>query len=463
MSSDNFTTYRTKASNLESKLNSKMAPAIQEQQLDDAYGFYRKAAESARNGDDLQSTLKDVQRVLIEKMKFYRKNPQYCTNYWQAVSKLIEDISYLHSRLRFKTGSNQKADFGKIPEEIDRILDDVEKHMWSNIDPYEASCLMFGSFAQGADKNAMGFKLFANYKYADYLFKEGVKSLENDEMLLNARKVFKEAYTPLEAGQYIIDRSKRVEGIFENEKKWLGKWEKEFEIKRNEVLMESKRTDAKILLQEAEKQHLDAITNKEVFGLEDAIDIYDLYHQVLTIARDFDIEIEAHVCCKMGVYHYKILHFPDSKEKARKLFQRSIQLALSLSPKNVTKEDWYKTAENHARELQKQQQKAEHVENLTEREKFSEELQTLKTFLEKNVEFDHNLKTELNNLFNQYEPKCKFDRESFNEISSDKKMVLKALTWYHPDKQQSKDGKLWELMCEDISSYLNRMLEKVKL
>ena len=109
---------------------------------------------------------------------------------------------------------------------------------------------MFGSFAQGADKNAMGFKLFANYKYADYLFKEGVKSLENDEMLLNARKVFKEAYTPLEAGQYIIDRSKRVEGIFENEKKWLGKWEKEFEIKRNEVLMESKRTDAKILLQE---------------------------------------------------------------------------------------------------------------------------------------------------------------------------------------------------------------------
>ena len=72
MSSDNFTTYRTKASNLESKLNSKMAPAIQEQQLDDAYGFYRKAAESARNGDDLQSTLKDVQRVLIEKMKFYR-------------------------------------------------------------------------------------------------------------------------------------------------------------------------------------------------------------------------------------------------------------------------------------------------------------------------------------------------------------------------------------------------------
>ena len=72
MSSDNFTTYRTKARNLESKLNSKMAPAIQEQQLDDAYGFYRKAAESAKNDEDLQSTLKDVQRVLIEKMKFYR-------------------------------------------------------------------------------------------------------------------------------------------------------------------------------------------------------------------------------------------------------------------------------------------------------------------------------------------------------------------------------------------------------
>ena len=98
-------------------------------------------------------------------------------------------------------------------------------------------------------------------------------------------------------------------------------------------------------------------------------------------------------------------------------------MALSLSPKNVTKEDWYKTAENNARELQKQQQKAEHVENLTEREKYSEELQTLKTFLEKNVEFDHNLKTELNNLFNKYEPKCKFDRESFNEISSDKVSV----------------------------------------
>ena len=109
-----------------------------------------------------------------------------------------------------------------------------------------------------------------------------------------------------------------------------------------------------------------------------------------------------------------------SKEKAREYFSRSIQLALSLEPKNVREEEWFKKANDFLRELQNKQLKAEHVQLQVERKEFEEELAELDEFLRKNVRFQEELKSELSDLVSKYKPKGRHDIQIIQETTNNR-------------------------------------------
>ena len=97
------------------------------------------------------------------------------------------------------------------------------------------------------------------------------------------------------------------------------KWDDELKIKREEVSMESKRVESKLLLQLAEERHQILMFENETLDEEEAIDVYDIYHQVLTKSQNFDVEMEAVALSKMGFYHLRVLHF-DNRDLYKQIY-----------------------------------------------------------------------------------------------------------------------------------------------
>ena len=312
MSSKDFDNFCKLADDLKSQVSKNPTPAIRESRLDEAYNLYGKAAEQAVTRDQRKKVLESLQDVIQSQIVFYTKNLEYCTNYWDKVSSLVEKFSFWRSKLLFKTiGNSNHVDFQSLEKNFVKTLDKFEKFIALDRKPLDINLIIYASLTKGADRNALGYKLYMAYAWVEFLFKKGIEASETENDLESAQKFFKEVYTPLEEAQNSIDRSKRIDGMSAAEKEWIKKWDDELKIKREEVSMETKRVESKLLLKLAEERHQILMFEKETLDEEEAIDVYDIYQQILTKSQNFDVEMEALALSKMGFYHLRVLHFDN--------------------------------------------------------------------------------------------------------------------------------------------------------
>jgi uncharacterized protein YeaO (DUF488 family) len=173
---------------------------------------------------------------------------------------------------------------------------------------------------------------------------------------------------------------------------------------------------------------------------------------------DVDIELEAIIYSKLGSIFYRIF---KNETKAEIYVKQSVDLGLSLHPKNVSVEDWYREATTILNEI-RQRRFNEEQKNMNEyRQKYKDELSD--SFNKIEEETKKSCQSFLKYIVLNHPPQQGFVYDVEEEIgkSNIKKVLLKLISYYHPDKFSDTDMKKKVLM-EEICKYLNQKYDYFK-
>lgn len=175
-----------------------------------------------------------------------------------------------------------------------------------------------------------------------------------------------------------------------------------------------------------------ALLEEEVLDVESLWDALDDFKQVaLLAARDLHPLHEAIASCRIGVIFFKCFKLT---QPARKYFQNSIQLAISLQPTDVSAEHWYKEAVECEQAIQASTVQQEAKEEHERRGKYMDVLQPLFDRLEakKKLPFDDFMEF----LKTNFPPPRPSTAAAESAPPSAKKILLSAIRAYHPDKHK---------------------------
>ena len=176
-----------------------------------------------------------------------------------------------------------------------------------------------------------------------------------------------------------------------------------------------------------------------------------------------DIELEAICLAKLGKVIYRIF---KNSEKAKKYLSVCVGLGLSLEPKNVTNEKWFKEANSDLKILQMGSTIELDKKEGEERETFKAEYSQI--FTEIKTEHDKGRINFLKFILNKYPHKgyTKIDDISDEYCKDKKKFVRNLCMRYHPDlyvkNDATKKEKLNYYIMEDISKYVNEYYTEFK-
>jgi hypothetical protein len=218
-----------------------------------------------------------------------------------------------------------------------------------------------------------------------------------------------------------------------------------------------------ILITQAKKMLSEAFYEDDTINLELFYDILDKYREALNYNNinneRKDIELEAICYSELGFLLCTVL---KSRERAKELLTHAVSLAMSLHPKNVHEERWYRKAVSCLTELRNYFVKQESEEEKKRKDNLKE---GLKDTLEK-------LETEKGKGWESFVKFIKAnhppDDNSFDlkgalkaEIKKKSKILLKMIKGYHPDKVSNEDVKK-KFLFEEITKILTSFYETAK-
>lgn len=230
------------------------------------------------------------------------------------------------------------------------------------------------------------------------------------------------------------------------------------------------------LLEKGDKKFSIAINEDESIDMDlirDTLDLYREAHQIVTLLKEGikpDIELEAIVCSKLGYILCKVFKL---YEKSRVLLKMAIDLGMSLYPKNVGTEIWYIKASNCLSDIRLKMQNAEEEAKLKQKEGYLKQLNETIIEIEKkrfsassidNFKSLESLKTFLKYLLEKHKPETIPENYNIDEelnIDSNKKLLLKLIKLYHPDKNYAQDMKM-NILMEEITKILNDIYSNFK-
>jgi hypothetical protein len=217
-----------------------------------------------------------------------------------------------------------------------------------------------------------------------------------------------------------------------------------------------------ICISQGKKIMSQAFYEDETINMEFFYNILDKFREALninSILEKKDIELEAICYSEIGCLLYVVL---KNEERASELLNHSVGLGMSLHPKNVHNERWYKKAFTSLEEIRENKIKREHEENKKIREQYFDEIKPdvdkFKPYQEKGWEEfvkyvlkahppteigDFNLETEL----------AKEDKRA-------NRILVKIIAFYHPDKVLNAEVKkkiLFEEICKVLNNFYSCM------
>lgn len=222
--------------------------------------------------------------------------------------------------------------------------------------------------------------------------------------------------------------------------------------------------DASLALLAGEASLRAAMQDVEELDVEQLWVAFDFFKEAGLLLREKDLLLEAFTCSKMGQILRSV--WKDDK-RSHDYYVRSLQLA-DISGSHCGTHEWYRVARDALTQDQQAKQRKEEMDKQHEDEPYKialhAELETLK----------EKLRTEshegfLKFIYETHKPKkfpdYKFEvvaRKETDEYNSEmKRLLLKSLLHYHPDKQAGEDRK-WCVLCGEITKILTNKYETFK-
>ena len=212
-----------------------------------------------------------------------------------------------------------------------------------------------------------------------------------------------------------------------------------------------------------------ALLEQEALQMTLIFDVIDWFKQAVVLARNVEIEREAIAESRLGYVYDKVLRITL---RAKAYYTHCFELAESLKPRMFTACQWYKDCTATLLRYQEEAKKRDEEEKSKERsgflEELSQELEEIKDHKDLAVEL-------IKFLYANYPPKnpswkkpSEDEMEDWEELKTTskayKKLLIKALAVYHPDKvDEGVYGKKWKVLCEEITKMLTFHYESTKI
>ena len=209
-----------------------------------------------------------------------------------------------------------------------------------------------------------------------------------------------------------------------------------------------------------------ALANHENLQLDLVFGVEDKYKYALVLARGEDVEIVCLTYTKLARLYLKVYTDGIHRTKARETLNDVMNYSKVIG-RNLYQTDWYREAASMLREVQEAEQAKEDNEWQNRRKvalaKLSKELKVLAEFSKKS---ERGL---VEALFATFPPKHRADEgwkkllpEDLGEDAIEWKTVFrKMVIIYHPDRvDKAKLGEKYHVLCEEITSELNRRYSK---
>eukprot|EP00057_Strongylocentrotus_purpuratus_P008808 XP_011663282.1 PREDICTED: uncharacterized protein LOC100890018 isoform X1 [Strongylocentrotus purpuratus] len=190
------------------------------------------------------------------------------------------------------------------------------------------------------------------------------------------------------------------------------------------------------------------LKNEETVNTNIIWTVIDFYTQAAMLCRDKDLEQEAIAYSRLGRVYGKVLTLPS---RGKDYYKKAIQLALSMTPRTFHGVGWFMESTKFVEDFQKRLNKDEEEDKDKEAalEEMKEDVDRLSEMATNHGDLEF-----VKDIYKTWPPKA--PGAKLNEKLSTKKLLLKAISHYHPDKVDKEvHGKNWFYFSGEITRHLN--------
>lgn len=230
----------------------------------------------------------------------------------------------------------------------------------------------------------------------------------------------------------------------------------------------------KRLISKGELLFSEAINEDDSINMDSIYICLDVYREAYQMLKEkessessVDIELEAILCSKLGYILFKVL---KNYSKSKDLLETCVQLGMSLHPKNVELDDWYRKASGCLIDLRFRLQEEEEGKKNDKKAVYLEQLKDVLKKIDELCEkvkedIKNNLKAFLEFLLENHPPltigKLNYNVEEEIKKTSHKKVLVNVIKYYHPDKYSVADMRK-KILMEEITKRLNDVYSMAK-
>lgn len=436
-----------------SRLDIDSSPQQAKDLFERALSFYYQAKDKSNNREDECSAAKNIGKAA-----------------WRIASVLTKTgekpqtiIFYLHETIKGLCTAYNKSEECKDPEWRGEVFETISVCLQEVIDAAEA-------FGDADQKIAQLEKLVAittvneaapdlQMNLATSYFHDGTTKLQNGDYKKCLSRM-RDCYRPIEEVKRL---SRRYGGDLKD--KLLA----EAKILEKDVFYHTCAASAVQARVQGDELLQTALQEQEELDMTLIFEVIDWYKQAVVLSREVEIEQEAIAESRLGLVYDKVLRMTL---RAKAYFTHSFKLAESLKPRVFTFEKWYKdcitTLKKYQDEARQRDEEEQQKAKAVLLEELSEELADIASYNARAVDL-------IKHVYSNYPPKhpswqkpSDEDMGKWGEMERDsrdyKKLLLKALGVYHPDKiDENIHGKKWKVLCGEITKMLNNHFEGTKL
>ena len=440
---------------------SSLAPAILEHRWDAVIKEYLWAVNTAQTNDDSLSAHKNLAVAYSKKLDFFMQNPKRCQDLKNTYRNLTGAIISTWSKClgaSVLSSNHNKPDswFNDIYSKLKQMVDDIFENRIPDSDDFPSNVQLAWTACEQTDNDIPLLKCWNFVQNALFLYKQGVKRL-NDNCYKDALNCFSEAKMPLEEGNRFHKRATGLPGFPAFlDKDECSAFTKEL---KSELVVLGDDLDLHTAIANAQKslelgdEALDRAMNyQDDCNFDQIYFAYDFFQDAIIQSKEKDVLTEAIACSRLGRIQKTVF---ATKSRAKDYFRRAMNLGLSLQPKDVSKELWYKEASDAIQQFQKETVKSEEAKLAEERAKYADEIKDDLAEIETLRSYEEFLTW----VYNEYPPRRPYVQDPTHSL---KKKYQMALFHYHPDKQTEDEGRKWFFICEAIAKRLTRVYNAMK-
>jgi len=332
--------------------------------------------------------------------------------------------------------------------------------------------------------------------FAKMLFRYAVRSREKGDFK-DALYCLDEMAYPLGEAERLSSEKKKEKVEPEAEENHLALLD-EVRVAREEVTMEKSIADAMRAIEQGGELLTIAVFSDETTNMDLVFEALDWFKNASIMARGFDLEQEAIACHHIGRIFEKIIKL---KGRAKEYYMQVMNLTEACKPRTFYGKSWYYDTTTSLKEFQEEAAKRDDVEKQKKRQAhldlLKDELKLLKDADDKvyavyelvdliidkfppkvkakkfkdfdKTDLDHCREMEEWNFMTskdkegKEDPWTKYNKDRSSHMSTKKKLLLKFLSDYHPDRNSAKEyGEKWSVLSEEITKHVTRHYESMK-